>query len=303
MPAAVVEMMACADGCVGGPGMTSSAPAFRRRQEVQAYAFVKKQAPEGRRLAAVRCGDIELERTFRDRHPHLPQPDEEEIQAILVSIGKRRPESELNCGACGYDSCRAKAVAVFRGMAEREMCIPYMRSKAESMAEVVLAATPTAIVVVNRNLHVLALNPATERLFECRSSDHVGRPLWRLFDPTRVERVFAEQRSASGLVRHEKQGRVVHEYLAYDDRNDLVIVLMTDITAENRRREEFAHLKESTLARAQEVIDKQMRVAQEIAGLLGETTAETKAILTQLMQLFQESETDRRECQSAGRGR
>ena len=88
----------------------------------------------------------------------------------------------------------------------------------------------------------------------------------------------------------KKQDRVIREDLVYDRKNDLVIMMLTDITDEVRRQQEFASLKEASLERAQQVIEKQMRVAQEIAGLLGETTAETKAILTQLMQLFQTGE-------------
>lgn len=287
MPAKVVELMACDAGCVGGSGMDSDIPVFRRARKVRTYA---KQALPRHRMGSVQYGEVDLTRTYEDQRLHLPQPSEEEIRAILASIGKREPEDELNCGACGYDSCRAKAVAVYQGMAEREMCIPYMRRKAESMADVTIAATPTGVVVVNRELHVLAFNPAAERIWGCQASEHVGRPLWRLGDPSRVENVFARQASASAVLRLHKSNRVVREHLVYDGKNDLVIMMFTDVTDETQRQERYTDLKEASLERAQEVIDKQMRVAQEIAGLLGETTAETKAILTQLMLLFQESE-------------
>lgn len=296
MPATVVEMMACEDGCTGGPAMCGREPAFRRQLRLESYAANPQGVSTAKPLAAFRYGDIPLERGFNDHRPHLPQPSEEEVRAILASIGKRQAADELNCGACGYDSCRAKAIAVFRGMAEREMCIPYMRRKAESMAEVTIAATPTGVLVINRSLHVLSLNPAAERMFRCHAGDYVGRPLWRLYDPSRVERLFATHEPFTGVVRHEKQGLIVRESMVYDPKNDLVIVLITDITEEMRRREEFAALRETTLERAQEVIDQQMRVAQEIAGLLGETTAETKAILTRLMRLFSESEEQGHGC-------
>ncbi|MGI6609884.1 MAG: [Fe-Fe] hydrogenase large subunit C-terminal domain-containing protein [Limnochordia bacterium] len=286
MPAKMVELMACDEGCVGGPGVESDIPVYRRARKVRAYA---RHSLPRRPMGSVKYGEVDLTRGYEDQRLHLPQPSEEEVRAILASIGKREPEDELNCGACGYDSCREKAVAVYQGMAEREMCIPYMRRKAESMADVTIAATPTGIVVVNRELHVLAFNPAAERIWGCQAAEHVGRPLWRLGDPSRVESVFARQASASAVVRLEKQDRVIREHLVYDSKNDLVIIMLSDITEETKRQEHFADLKEASLERAQEVIDKQMRVAQEIAGLLGETTAETKAILTQLMELFQGS--------------
>ncbi len=291
MPAQIVEMMACDGGCIAGPVMSRHEPVYRRQHRLERFAQELVDQPEPRwHSKALRYGDIPLDCSYRDMRLRLPEPGEEEIKAILDSIGKHKPADELNCGACGYKSCRDKAVAVYQGMAEREMCIPHMRNKAESLAEVTIAATPTGVVVVNRNLYVLSVNPAAERMFKCQAADLVGRPLWRLFDPVRVEKVFQTKQPISGVVRYEKQGLVIQEYLAYDAHSDLVIVLSTDITSDVKKQEEYAALREASLERAQEVINKQMRVAQEIAGLLGETTAETKAILTELMHLFSESE-------------
>jgi iron only hydrogenase large subunit-like protein/uncharacterized Fe-S cluster-containing protein len=291
MPAQIVEMMACDGGCIAGPAMSRHEPVYRRQHRLERFAGEPIDHPEQyQHPNALRYGDVSLDCSYHDLRMQLPQPSEDEIRAILDSIGKHKLSDELNCGACGYKSCRDKAVAVYRGMAEREMCIPHMRNKAESLAEVTIAATPTGVVVVNRNLYVLSVNPAAERMYKCQAADHVGRPLWRLFDPIRIEKVFQTKTPSSGVVRYEKQNIIVQEYLAYDAHNDLVIVLATDITSDVKKQEEFATLREASLERAQEVINKQMRVAQEIAGLLGETTAETKAILTELMHLFSESE-------------
>ena len=292
VPAAVVELMACEGGCVGGPTLTTHQPLFRNEMAVRMFAAPKNDELPGNQRANYKYGQVPLARTFTDRRPRLPQPSEEEIKAILASIGKHNRADELNCGACGYDSCRDKAIAVFRGLAEREMCIPYMRSKAESLAEVTIAATPTAVLVVNRSLHLLALNPAAELLFNCHTDEWVGRPLPQLIPANRVEQVFSSGENSTGITRFPKYDIVVREMVAYDAHNDLAIILLTDITAEMAQQKELTQLKDLTLSKAQEVIDRQMRVAQEIAGLLGETTAETKFILTELMRILAQKEDE-----------
>jgi PAS domain-containing protein len=97
-----------------------------------------------------------------------PMPTEDEIREILAQTDKFLPEDELNCGACGYNSCREKAIAVYRGMAEVEMCIPYMRRRAESMSNLIISSTPNAIVAVDRDLNIVLVNPSFESVFPCQ---------------------------------------------------------------------------------------------------------------------------------------
>jgi PAS domain S-box-containing protein len=221
--------------------------------------------------------------------PEMPQPDPEEIAAILRRTGKHAPEDEQNCGACGYDTCRDKAIAVFQGMAEAEMCIPYMRSRAESFANVVLRSTPNGIVVVDGALRVLDANPSFERIFGRALADLIGRPLRGVLDSSSFERV---QRTRRPLTRQDvAYGEViVRELIVPVADEEIIIGLYIDVTEEVARRQQLQRAKQETLGKARQVIDKQMRVAQEIAGLLGETTAETKVLLTRLIHLYDEED-------------
>ncbi|NLY52617.1 MAG: PAS domain-containing protein, partial [Firmicutes bacterium] len=220
----------------------------------------------------------------------LPEPSEEDLQRILAAIGKREPSDELNCGACGYDSCRDKARAVYLGVAESEMCMPYMRAKAESLADVIITSTPNGIIVADNKLSILALNPAAESMFGCRALDLLHQPLAKLMPTDSFSWVLQHRQLIKESREYPEHGLIVRQYIFTPEDQDIVIGIFTDITAEMKQQDELDRLKATTLERAQEVINRQMRVAQEIAGLLGETTAETKVLLSQLMRLIQDGD-------------
>jgi len=117
----------CCSGCVMGPGMTTDAPAFSRRQRVSQYARRALARPDdGRRaedLMAVSA--VDLSRGYAADDQRLVAPSEAELLAILDRMGKHTAQDELNCGACGYDTCRGHALAIHEGLAENEMCLPY----------------------------------------------------------------------------------------------------------------------------------------------------------------------------------
>lgn len=224
--------------------------------------------------------------TYAKRKLNLPAPSEEAIRQVLSQTGKTKPGDELNCGACGYNSCREKAIAVLEGMAEIDMCIPYMRAKAESRANLICRMTPNAIIVVDRNLQILEVNPAAERKFLCHQDQVVGKNLQLLIDPVYFEEALRTKKLVTGEVAYPAYGIVAWQAIFYVETDDVLIGIFVDITKEHEQREKLALVRGETLTKAQEVIDKQMRVAQEIAGLLGETTAETKVLLSKLIKLI-----------------
>ena len=81
-------------------------------------------------------------------------------------MGKLRPEDELNCGSCGYNTCREKAVAIYQGKAEISMCLPYLKEKAESFSDCIVSNTPNGLIVLNENLEVQQINDAARRIDE-----------------------------------------------------------------------------------------------------------------------------------------
>ena len=154
-----------------------------------------------------------LARTFADRELILPEPSEEELNKILAAIGKRTLQDELNCGACGYDSCRDKARAVYLGVAEREMCIPYMRAKAESLAQLIIESTPNGIIVVDDTLTILAVNPAAEIMFGYRAQDLIDQPLSQLITTSSFERVLKTGRLIKEIVEYSGHQITVRQYV------------------------------------------------------------------------------------------
>ena len=124
--ARLLEILACT-GCIMGAGMSSTSPLFSRRSRVSQYVReCMAQWDEKRwRGEMERFGDLDLARTFSKDDQRLMAPSREELTRIMARMGKMAPEDELNCGACGYDTCRDHAIAIHKGMAESEMCLPH----------------------------------------------------------------------------------------------------------------------------------------------------------------------------------
>lgn len=293
----LIELLACRGGCVMGPGMKTGLSAYARRNKVLDYANNRRRGreltgEEEKIVPAMAEGavPVDLYREYTARAVEDPeggeQPSEEEIRRILARTGKLKPADELNCGACGYNSCRDKAIAVAKGMAEIDMCIPYMRAKAESRADLICRAAPNAILVVSSDLKVLELNPAAEKMLYCRNEEVKGKDLKSILDPKAFAEVLRTKKMVTGEAFYPAYGLAVWQAIFYVETEDVLIGILIDITNEKQQRERLDMVTRETLEKAREVIDKQMRVAQEIAGLLGETTAETKVLLTKLIKLI-----------------
>ncbi|MBS6861674.1 MAG: 4Fe-4S dicluster domain-containing protein, partial [Clostridiales bacterium] len=144
----VIEVNACRDGCVNGP-----AAGVKAHERFSSSVSVRNYALEDCDEYPTLRDSIPMHKTFLDRSPKEEIPDEDTIRAILAKIGKNGPEDELNCGSCGYPTCRAKAIAVFQGKAELEMCVPFMKERAESFANCLLAETPNITIMVDEELN------------------------------------------------------------------------------------------------------------------------------------------------------
>ena len=117
----------CCHGCIMGAGMSNRSPLFSRRKRIGDYvrARMKELDLAQWQRDMDRFADLDLSRSFLANDQRIPVPFDEEIGLIMAKMGKKTPEDELNCGACGYDTCRDHAQAIFRGLAETQMCLPY----------------------------------------------------------------------------------------------------------------------------------------------------------------------------------
>ncbi|MBN1935195.1 MAG: PAS domain S-box protein, partial [Anaerolineae bacterium] len=281
--ACLVELLACEGGCINGPSFMDRPSMILSRQRIQHYAAHRQPKP-----LPTRNEWPELERDYHDYSVPVPEFTETQIVQVLRRVDKFGPEDELNCGACGYESCREKAVAVLRGMAEATMCIPYMRARAESLTNVVMDVTPSAILIVDQALHIQDFSASAEQMFNCRRATVIGRPLREVLQ---VIDDFIEVRDTGQPVLNKivrlGDDLIVEKAIVPVGGENLIVAILRDVTEQEQQRNELERIRAETLAHSQEVIKQQMRVAHEIAGLLGETTAETKVLLTQLARLIE----------------
>lgn len=273
-----IEMSACSGSCVGGPVMEKF-----HRSPLKDYSAVAHYA--GSEDYKIEQPDKdELRKEFALLQANGASPAEYEIQETLRQMGKMKPEDELNCGSCGYDTCRDKAVAILRGKAEISMCLPFLKDRAENFSDTIARNTPNGLIVLNESLEVQQVNKAALKILNLRApSDILGDQVVRVLDPVDFLSVLSKNRDI-----HDKReylaeyDRYVEKTVVYDKEYKLLVCILRDVTAEEEQREKKEDISRQTVEIADKVVDKQMRIVQEIASLLGETVAETKIALTKL---------------------
>ncbi len=273
-----IEMSSCAGSCVGGPVMEKF-----HRSPIHDYMAVAYYAGE-KDFKVDQPDSLELRKVFEPIERRYGTPSESEITEILRKMGKTKPEDELNCGSCGYDTCREKAIAIYHGKAEISMCLPFLKEKAENFSGCIVNNTPNGLVVVNDALEVQQINSAALRILNLRSaSDVLGDQVIRILDPTPFLKVLESRRTIKDQrVYLTEYKRYVEQTIVYDTTYRLMICILRDVTDEEAEREKKENISRQTVEIADKVVDKQMRIVQEIASLLGETAAETKIALTKL---------------------
>ena len=273
-----IEMSSCEGSCINGPVIEKSHHSLVRDYlEVTDYAGKKDfdvATPEA----------VDMKKRFEMIDRRSQMPSESEITAIIRQMGKFKPSQELNCGSCGYNTCREKAIAIYQGKAEISMCLPYLKDKAESFSDTIVKNTPNGLIVLNEQLEVQQINAAAREIMNIRSeSDVLGEGVIRILDPV----IFLEVLNTGRGVYNQRTylaeyKRYVEQTIVYDRESRLLICIMRDVTDEEVQREKKERISAQTVEVADKVVDKQMRIVQEIASLLGETAAETKIALSKL---------------------
>ncbi len=275
---AFIEMSSCVGSCVGGPVMEKYHPS-----PVREYLAVADYAGD-KDFEVAQPNSHDLRKYFTLIERENKMPSEAQINAALRQMGKLSKRDELNCGSCGYNTCREKAIAICQGKAEASMCLPYLQKKAEGFSDRIVNNTPNGIIVLNDSLEVQQINEAAMDIMNIRSaSDVLGEQVVRIMEP----KVFYEVQKTRFNVHNRRvylaeYKRYVELTVVYDTDNHLFIGIMRDITHEEKEREKKENISRQTIETADKVVDKQMRIVQEIASLLGETAAETKIALTKL---------------------
>jgi len=273
-----VEMSACKGSCIGGPAMDK-----KHSSPVKYYMFVNKYAGN-EDFTVENYQEEELKKDFPSLVPRQVNLGSKAIEEVLRKMGKTKPEDELNCGSCGYNTCRDKAKAVLQGKANLHMCLPYLKEKAESFSDNIIKNTPNGIIVLNESFEVQQINDAACKMLNIRNeTDVMGENVVCILDP----QPFIEAYEKGGECHYKsiylpEYKKYVDQTVIYDRSYNIIVCIMRDVTEETLQREKKEAIKRSTIEITDKVIEKQMRTVQEIASLLGETTAETKIALTKL---------------------
>jgi iron only hydrogenase large subunit-like protein/PAS domain-containing protein len=276
-----IEPLFCKGGCIGGPAFAGDQNLFERRSGVIAYADEKK-SPDAAKAKA----KIVFQAVFSDETRTQEEVTESQINIILERTGKVDPAFQLNCGACGYRTCRENAVAVARGMAEPEMCMPYMRRLAQQRTDRVIETTPNGIVVLNSELCMIQMNPAFQKMFMCNNGI-LGRRISYLVNAEGYERMLTGETDSAESIQ-SKYGIRYHEILYALRDEGQYVGIYSDISKIKYDEGQLDTIKAQTLLHAREFLEHQVRFAQEMAHYLGKSTAQSEEIAKRLIALYEQ---------------
>lgn len=273
-----IEMSACEGSCADGPILDKM-----KNTPAQNYLQVVRYA-EKEDFAVEKYAKKEIAAVYEPFELEAEQPSEAEIKAMLLKMNKLSKEDELNCGSCGYCTCREKAIAIIQGKAEISMCLPYMLSQMENLSDSVVANFPDAILVLNDELEIQKINPKAKKILRIRDeSDVMGEHIGRLLDPEPFEMVMLKKKDLMYeqlyLAEYECY---VEQTIIYNREGHQFICILCDITADMALREKKLANQNQAFEIANDMAKKQLKIVQSIASLLGETTADTLIALEHL---------------------
>ena len=264
-----VELLACQGGCLGGP---CAAPEAALRGEIDIRARHVNSSPAAETGLAPRCP--------AEVRPGVvgAQFTETQLTEALGRIGKVSPEDEINCSGCGYDTCRAFAVALLSGLAEPEMCVSNLRRKAQRKANALLRCIPSGVVIADAALNIVECNENFARMFGDLHLSYQARPglggvaLARAVPFAEIFRRVLEtgQEERRELLRTGEN--LINLTVFPIEQGSTVGAILQDVTVSAARREYITQ-------KAREVIDRNLSTVQEIAFKLGEHMAETEILL------------------------
>ena len=281
-----IEMNACTNGCIGG--------AYSLQQEKKLL-----DALIAIRELSMKNGQVDYQKDHHIQMPEIPKRKfvqeetypgkaitKEQFTHVMHEMGKYTKEDELNCGACGYDTCRAKAIAVIQGKAEVAMCIPYMREKQEDYANIIIEAMPGLLVTVDYDLNIIQMNKAANDLFDIsRKKQLLGKAVGEIMDDYPIINMIAFNREiVQDCIYLNEQKRYIERVLTNDRKNKLILCIMKDVTREKESEKKQNRAKAEAVQMADKLAAEQLRIVHEIASLLGETAADTKVAIEELKQ-------------------
>lgn len=273
-----IEMNICDGSCISGPIMEK----YINSPVQHICSVLKHVGKEDFDIPQPEDGSLFLQHNIPAIHK--TEPSEAEIRHILSKLGKNSEADELNCTSCGFDSCRDKAIAIYRGTADYSMCLPFIMDRSERFSNKILNNMPSGVVVVNEDLEVQQINrTAMQMLKISHESDVMGESVVRILDTAPFFTCLETGKPVKNLRSYfSDYDRYFDQTIVYDRSSRILIDIIQDVTEEEEESLRRKTISRQTAEITNQVIENQMRIVQEIASLLGETTAETKIALTRL---------------------
>jgi len=274
------ELTACAGSCVNGPKAARYTSVARRRYDIVHYAKPSAKLP--------REPSLEIAQHYSAIPVIRNDYSDMQLQEALRAVGKFSVEDELNCGGCGYDSCRDFAHALIARNAERMMCATYTRKLAQKKANALLQKMPSAVVIVDENLKIIECNTNFVHLFAEdveQSKDLEGSAIDAVIPFSYLFRRVLD--SGEDIVGHDirYQRSILNTTVFTIEPHSVMCGIFQDITKP-------IFQKEQIIGRAREVIQKNLKTVQQIAYLLGENAADSEIILNSIVRSFSPEEVD-----------
>lgn len=270
-----IEALACEGGCVGGPCISSEKAGITMVSDILSKEKKRDKIPEQPKVVV--DYKIEPKKVVNSDYPL------EDILKTLKKIGKHSVDDELNCGGCGYATCRDLAKALLDGDAETSMCVSYMRKIAMRKAAAMLRCMPAAVVMVDNNLNILEANESFMKMFAgdmyevfaSRPDGLAGAAIDRIVDFADIFRTILKTGKDLHKERYHVKNRLYDISAFTIEENEIVGAVIMDVTSSETNREKISQ-------KAQEVISKNISIVQEIACLLGEHMVETETLLSSI---------------------
>ena len=275
---AFLEVNACRGACMGGPLLSH----FTHNEWV-GQARIRRNINLDDKITGGEC-PVDMRADWKAENLPRPVHTEEEIRQTLAAMGKKSAMKIHNCGACGYDTCRLKAIAVLDGKADPKICLPEAMEKAQSLSNVIISNSPNSIIVLDMDLLVREMNPHARSEFGFDMVNPTGLPIQGILPDPGLEEVLTHLGRKTEYVTawYDNYDKLFQHAIVKIPDQDLIVMILMDRTEEVKSRKKLDELNRHTMEVTQRVIDSQMRAAQEIASLLGETTAQSKIALLKL---------------------
>lgn len=280
-----MTITACSSSCLGGP----ISRLHQKDDFISKDRWLTRLWKEVSRdlVNPSEAAEVEVRKEYDPLPFEQKLPEKEDLQYILSLVGIQNEEDMLNCGGCGYSTCVEKAVAVYQGMADPFMCIPNARDKAEAQSNLLFDNSPNGVLVFDQNFRILDANAVAQQLLGADVEALKGKAASDyLNDEFLTHARYKESEVIRETVECEKIDKILSITFFKIKRHDIAMAILYDRTDHARRIQKVDAMREETISVTQDVIEKQMRIAQEIASLLGETTAESKLAFNRLKNLL-----------------